>query len=94
MSLESIHAESRRRALVDVLAEAQDYEEYEAVLTALIGEMRLQASAVRADLPWLEANGLALLSGPVYNRRAKLTALGLDAARGLVRVHGLGRKID
>lgn len=92
--LNDLVVEARRRAVLDILAEAQDYEEGEAMLGMVLSSMRLPGGYVDEDLNWLAVADLVTLSGtPGVTLRAKLTALGLDVSHGAVRVHGVGRKL-
>lgn len=91
--LNDLVTETRRRALLDILAEAQDYEEGESMLGMVLASMSLPGGYVSEDLAWLENSDLVTLSGVVGRRRAKLTPLGLDVSRGSVRADGVGRKL-
>jgi hypothetical protein len=91
--LDDLVTETRRRALLDILAEAQDYEEGESMLGMVLASMRLPGGYVAEDLAWLAHADLVTLSGVVGRRRAKLTALGLDVSHGAVRAEGVGRKL-
>ncbi len=92
--LQTLVEEARRRELLDILAEAQDYAEGEAMLGMVLSSRHLPGGFVAKDLTWLAEAGLVSLSGiPGLTLRAKLTLLGLDVSHGAVRVHGVGRKL-
>ena len=91
--LNDLVVEARRRALLDILAEAQDYQEGETMLGMVLSSMRLPGGFVAEDLHWLADAELVTLAGMTGTLRAKLTPLGLDVSAGAVRVHGVGRKL-
>jgi hypothetical protein len=85
--------EARRRAVLDILAEAPDFEEGETLIALVLQSDKHSGSMAAADLAWLESAGLVTRASTGGLIRARLTPLGVDVAAGLARVPGVGRKL-
>lgn len=85
--------EARRLALLQLLAEAPEYEAGQDLLYMALPDQGLAASAdqVAGELAWLAEQGLVSLAEIGRVRLARITARGLDVARGLAQVPGVAR---
>ncbi len=86
--------EDRRLSLLQILVSASDYTAHGHLLRQRLASFghRISFDAVRADLAWLDEQGLIVLAQgeiPV----ATLTLRGEDVARGVARVPGVARKL-
>lgn len=84
--------DDRRLALLQTLMGAAEYTAHAHVLRTAAGQLghRTSFDVIRADLAWLDEQGLIVLADgeiPV----ATLTLRGEDAARGVARVPGVAR---
>lgn len=87
-------AEHQRLVILQALTEDADYSHNESVLHTMLSATGhgLSLDALRAQLRWLEDVGLVSIEEVrVVGLVARITARGLDAARGLARVDGVAR---
>lgn len=84
----------QRLLILQMLSEDADYASNEVVLSTLLESVGhgLSQDALRAHLRWLAEVGLVTLEEvrPV-GLLARITARGLDVARGLARIDGVAR---
>lgn len=85
--------EARRLAILQLLAQAPDYEAGQDLLYMALPDQGLAASAdqVAGELAWLAEQGLVILTEIGTVKLARVSARGLDVARGLTRVPGVAR---
>lgn len=95
MALEEIEQSHRRRAILELLNEAPAYTAHEALLGSALqrGGHAVSRDRLRADLAWLEEQGLILAQQPRGVWVATLTARGGDVAAGRASCPGLSRPL-
>lgn len=93
MSYEDIVTADRRLAILQSLAAASDYTANEVVLGEQLGALghRVSRDRLRADLAWLEEQGLLVAQQPGGVWVVTLSARGYDVAGGTARVPGVAR---
>ncbi|MEW5974123.1 MAG: hypothetical protein AB1713_10245 [Pseudomonadota bacterium] len=87
-------SEHQRLVILQALTEDADYSHNEAVLHTMLAAIGhgLSLDALRAQLRWLEDVGLVTVEEvKLVGLVARVTARGVDAARGLARVDGVAR---
>ncbi|MFZ5536764.1 MAG: hypothetical protein ACOZAP_04710 [Pseudomonadota bacterium] len=87
-------SEHQRLVILQALTEDADYSHNEAVLHSMLAAIGhgLSLDALRAQLRWLEDVGLVTVEEvKLVGLVARVTARGVDAARGLARVDGVAR---
>ena len=86
-------AEHLRITILRLLSEQPDYALNESILLDMVGRFGFAPSRdnLRAQLAWLDEQGLAGMSGPEHCRVATLTARGEDVAKGRATVPGVKR---
>lgn len=95
MSLVDIQRADRRLLMLRALAEDPDYTLSDIVLRALLAEFGhdVALDTVRDDLIWLQRRNLATLSEAGQAVVARVTARGVDAAAGRLRIEGVRRPL-
>jgi Fe2+ or Zn2+ uptake regulation protein len=85
--------EDRRLVVLRLLAESESYTANEYLLTSALPGFGHSVShdRVRADMDWLEEQGLVSVERPGDISVAKLTQRGLDVAQGRTRATGVKR---
>lgn len=93
MSVEERDRAWLRLRVLQLLEADAGYDMHEYRLQELLEEFGLRPGGdrLRAQLAWLAEQGLVGLREIGGGRLARLTARGADAARGAVRVPGVGR---
>lgn len=92
MTYPTLH-EHRRLELLRLLRDAADYTGHEAWLSSELTRLAFGCArdTLRADLAWLDEQGLIIAQQPGGVWLATLTQRGADAASGLARVPGVAR---
>ena len=92
MTYHTLH-EHRRLELLKLLREAADYTGHEAWLSSELIRLAFGCArdTLRADLAWLDEQGLIIAQQPGGVWLATLTQRGLDVANGVARVPGVTR---
>ena len=94
MSYPELISEHQRLVILQALLEDAGYAHNEAVLQAMLAATGygLSLDALRAQLRWLQDVGLVTVDEvKLVGLVARITARGVDAARGLARVDGVAR---
>jgi len=88
-----LQQQDRRLVILRTMAEDPAYGVNEYVLRRVLDTMKHTVSAdlLRTDLRWLEEQGLVGIEDLAGTMVARLTARGLDVARGVVVVPGVQR---
>ena len=84
--------EEQRLILLQHLQAQNEYSSHEHLLREALAQLgqRISADALRAQLAWLEEQGLVMLAGE-HIQVATLTLRGSDVATGATRVPGVAR---
>ncbi|WIX34948.1 ArsR family transcriptional regulator [Salinicola sp. JS01] len=96
MSFQDYETESRRLAILRILARRNQYTTNEYSLNdELVGAYahRVSRDRLRADLSWLEEQGLVITQAPRAGWIVTLTSRGHDVANGLARVPGIAQPL-
>lgn len=84
--------EHRRLDILRILAASPQYEASQMLIYQAL-PMHGSADQVKADLAWLEEQGLVILHDVGSIRLARITMRGVDASQGLCRVPGVARPL-
>lgn len=92
MSFETYAAEDQRLLILQCLVERGDYAAHEHLLRAHLAGLghRVSQDALRAQLAWLDEQGLIALLGEQV-QVARVTLRGEDVASGAARCPGVAR---
>ncbi len=93
MSFAKLIQEDIRLTILRVLAEDADYAVNEYILRSALTYVghTISVDRLHTEMAWLAEQGLLTLTENVGVKVAKLTARGLDAANGAVRIPGVKR---
>ena len=89
-----LRADDRRLSILLILEKSEGYEANLYVLQDILDGHyghRCSVDRVRADLAWLQEQGLATRSNPGGVEISRATARGIDAANGRAEVPGVKR---